>query len=105
MEKKVKIFQKGDEVFFLKKGLELSSLSFVDDNEAVFPFNHVASGTVISCVPDGYTGVRNNDQDYYILTEFVSTSKEEVEKEADKLNKSTLSRLRDFVDDIEKSYL
>ena len=103
-----KEFKKGDKVFFLKKELELTGLDFSlsdENNRTVFPFNRVASGTVISCVPGGYTRVKTNGEDYYILTEFVSASKEEVEKEAKGLNESTLSRLRDFVDDIEKGYL
>lgn len=95
------IFKEGDSVFFLKKGVSLSS----DDNKAVFPFNRVVNGTVISSNPDGYTRVKSYGEDYYILTPFISSSKEELEKEAKRLNKDTLSELREFLDNVEKDYL
>jgi len=95
------VFKEGDSVFFLKKGVCLSS----DDSKTVFPFNRVTNGTVISCNPDGYTRVKSYGEDYYILTPFISSSKEELEKEAKRLNKGTLSELRDFLDNVEKDYL
>lgn len=94
-------FKEGDSVFFLKKSVSLSS----DDNKTVFPFNRVVNGKVVSCNPDGYTRVRSYGEDYYILTPFVCSSKEELEKEAKRLNKDTLSELREFLDNVEKDYL
>lgn len=96
------VFKEGDKVYFLKKGMELS-LNNID--RTAFPLNYVSSGTVISCNPNGYTGVRSYGQDYYILTMFVSASEEEVEKEAKELNKNTLGELREFLDIVEKDYL
>lgn len=95
------IFKEGDSVFFLKKGVVLSS----DDNKTVFPFNYVANGKVISCNQDGYTRIKSYGEDYCVLTPFVCSSKEELEKEAKRLNKGTLSELRDFLDNVEKDYL
>ena len=96
------VFKEGDKVYFLIKESELS-VKNADIN--AFPFYNRRVGRVISCIPNGYTRVKNGGQIYHILTQFVSTSKEEVEEEAKRLNKSTLSRLRDLVDGIEKIYL
>ena len=96
------VFKEGDKVYFLKKGIELSLNNIV---RTVFPFYHCMSGSVISCNPDGYTRVRRNGEDYYILTPFVYSSFEELEKEAKRLNKGTLSELREFLDNVEKDYL
>ena len=96
------VFKEGDKVYFLKKGIELS-LNNID--RTVFPFNHCMSGSVISCNPNGYTGVKSYGKEYYILNSFVSASKEEVEKQAKEMNKNTLFQLREILNDIEKDYL
>ena len=95
------VFKEGDIVFFLKKGVVLST----GDNKTMFPFNYVANGKVISCNPNGYTRVKSYGEEYCILTPFISSSKEELEKEAKRLNKGTLSELRDILGNVEKDYL
>lgn len=95
------IFKEGDSVFFLKEEVKLST----SDNKTVFPFNRVVNGKVISCNPNGYTRVKSYGEDYYVLTPFVYSSKEELEKEAKRLNKDTLGELREFLDNVEKDYL
>lgn len=97
----IETFKKGDSIFFLKRGVNL----LLNSKLTVLPFNRVVNGIVISCNPDGYTRVRSNGEDYYILTPFIRSSFEETEKEAKRLNKGTLSELREFLDNVEKDYL
>jgi hypothetical protein len=97
----IETFKKGDCVFFLKRGVNL----LLNRKLTRLPFNRVVDGIVISCNPDGYTRVRRNGEDYYILTPFVYSSFEELEKEAKRLNKGTLSDLKEFLDNVEKDYL